>query len=115
MSILVVMEQRAGEWNRMSFETLAAAQQLAGELKTTASAAILGTGLDALAAELAAWKLDKVYTVGHELLQSTRRTPGPPHCASWSNTSNRITFFSRTPTRFATFCPSSPLGWARWQ
>ena len=34
MSILVVMEQRAGEWNRMSFETLAAAQQLAGELST---------------------------------------------------------------------------------
>ena len=25
MSILVVMEQRGGEWNRMSFETLAAA------------------------------------------------------------------------------------------
>jgi electron transfer flavoprotein alpha subunit len=69
MSILVVMEQRAGEWNRMSFETLAAAQQLAGELKTTASAAILGTGVDALAAELAAYQLGKVYTAGHELLQ----------------------------------------------
>ena len=34
MSILVVMEQRGGVWNRMSFETLAAAQQLAGELNT---------------------------------------------------------------------------------
>ena len=29
MSILAVMEQRAGEWNRMSLETLAAAQQMA--------------------------------------------------------------------------------------
>ena len=31
MSILVVMQQRGGEWNRMSFETLAAAQQLADD------------------------------------------------------------------------------------
>jgi len=68
MSILVVMEQRAGEWNRMSFETLAAAQQLAGELNTTASAAVLGTGLDALAGELAGKQLEKVYAVEHELL-----------------------------------------------
>ena len=45
MSVLAVMEQRAGEWNRMSFETLAAAQQLAGELNTTASAAVLGQGI----------------------------------------------------------------------
>ena len=48
MSILVVMEQRGGEWNRMSWETLAAAQQMAGELNTTASAAVLGQGVDAL-------------------------------------------------------------------
>ncbi len=68
MSILVIMEQRAGEWNRMSFETLAAAQQLAGALNTTASAAVLGNGVDALAAELAGKQLDKVYTVEHELL-----------------------------------------------
>ncbi len=69
MSILVVMEQRAGEWNRMSFETLAAAQQLAAELGITASAAILGQGMDALAAELASRQLEKVYAVEHELLQ----------------------------------------------
>ena len=69
MSILIVMEQRAGEWNRMSFETLAAAQQLAGELNTTASAAVLGQGVDALARELAGKQLDKVYAVEHELLK----------------------------------------------
>ena len=32
MSILVVMEQRAGAWNKMSWETLAAAQQIGAEL-----------------------------------------------------------------------------------
>ena len=69
MSILTVMEQRGGVWNRMSFETLAAAQQLAGELNTTASAAVLGQGMEALAGELAGKRLEKVYRVEHELLK----------------------------------------------
>ena len=69
MSILVVMEQRGGTWNRMSWETLAAAQQMAGELGTTASAAVLGQGIEALAGELAGKKLEKVFVVEHELLQ----------------------------------------------
>ena len=38
--ILAILEQREGQWNKMSFETLAAAQQLAKELNTTASAAV---------------------------------------------------------------------------
>jgi electron transfer flavoprotein alpha subunit len=69
MSILTVMEQRGGAWNRMSFETLAAAQQLAGELNTTASAAVLGQGIEALAGELAGRRLEKIYLVEHELLR----------------------------------------------
>jgi electron transfer flavoprotein alpha subunit len=69
MSILVVMEQREGVWNRMSWETLAAAQQLAGELNTTASAAVLGQGIEALAAELTGKQLEKIYLVEHELLK----------------------------------------------
>jgi electron transfer flavoprotein alpha subunit len=69
-SILAILEQRGGEWNRMSWETLAAAQQLATELGTTASAAILGHGstLETLATELSGKQLEKVYTVEHELL-----------------------------------------------
>jgi electron transfer flavoprotein alpha subunit len=69
MSILAVMEQRGGVWNRMSFETLAAAQQLAKDLNTTASAALLGDNVMALAAELESKQLEKVYTVEHELLK----------------------------------------------
>jgi len=47
MSVLAILEQRPApdgrpEWNRMSFETLAAAQQIAAELKTTALAAVAG-------------------------------------------------------------------------
>ncbi|MGA2269008.1 MAG: electron transfer flavoprotein subunit alpha/FixB family protein [Bryobacteraceae bacterium] len=69
MSILAVMEQRGGAWNRMSFETLAAAQQLARELDTTASAAVLGQSIGGLAGELASKHLERVYAVEHELLQ----------------------------------------------
>ena len=73
MSILVVMEQRAVQgppaWNRMSWETLAAGQQLARELQQPAAAAVLGQGIEGLAAELAGKKLDRVYAVEHELLK----------------------------------------------
>jgi electron transfer flavoprotein alpha subunit len=69
MSILAVMEQRAGEWNRASFETLAAAQQLAQEMNTTAGAAVPGDQVADLAGELAGWQLEKVWAVEHELLK----------------------------------------------
>jgi electron transfer flavoprotein alpha subunit len=69
MSILAVMEQRGGAWNRMSFETLAAAQHFAQELNTTASAAVLSDATEPLAAELASKQLEKVYAVEHPLLK----------------------------------------------
>ncbi len=68
MSVLAVLEQRGGEWNRMSWETLAAAQQMARQLGTGASAAVLGSGIPLLAAELARKQLETVYAVEHELL-----------------------------------------------
>ena len=69
MSILAVLEHNGQQWHRMSWETLAAAQQLAGELNTTASAALLRPGGQAFAQELAGKQLDKVYLVDHELLE----------------------------------------------
>ncbi len=73
MSILVVMEQRAVEgalaWTRMSWETLAAGQQLGRELGQPVSAAVLGQGMAAITAELTNKKLDKAYAVEHDLLK----------------------------------------------
>ena len=40
--VLVVMQQHAGDWHRMSWETLAAGQQLAAQLGQTVSAAVVG-------------------------------------------------------------------------
>jgi electron transfer flavoprotein alpha subunit len=70
--VLVVMEQRGGAWNRMSFEALAAGQQLAAGLGVECLAAVIGEGgreVNALATELAGKKLAKVFAVQHALLK----------------------------------------------
>jgi electron transfer flavoprotein alpha subunit len=69
MSVLVVLEQRAGKWNRMSFEALAAGQKLAEGLSIQLCAAVAGAALDSLAAEAAAYKFEKVFAVDDSLLQ----------------------------------------------
>ena len=66
--ILVIMEQRGGAWNRMSFEALAAGQQLAAKLGIECSAAVIGKSIDPLGSELATKKLAKVYSIQHDLL-----------------------------------------------
>ena len=70
MKILVVTEQRQARWNKASFETLAAAQQIAAETKGTLAAAVVGKGVAALADELAGKKLDEVLLVEHDLLDA---------------------------------------------
>ena len=67
--VLVVMEQRGGTWHRMSWETLAAGQQLAAQTGQKAYAAVIGHAIGALAEELSRKKLDHVHTVEHALLR----------------------------------------------
>lgn len=69
MSVLVVLEQTGGKWNRMSWETFAAGQQLAAEMSTDLHVAVVGSGIAALASEAATRKCEKVYAVDHELLK----------------------------------------------
>ena len=66
--VLVITEQREGAWNRMSFEALAAGQQLAAMLGVPCSAAVIGAGLSPLTTELATKKLAQVFSVQHDLL-----------------------------------------------
>jgi electron transfer flavoprotein alpha subunit len=68
--ILVILEQQAGAWNRMSWETLAAGQQIGAALGQPVEAAVAGKGVGALAAEAATKKLAKVWAVEHDLLES---------------------------------------------
>ena len=69
MKILVITEQREGAWNKASFETLLAAQQIAAQTGGKLSAAVVGKGVGALAGELAAKKVDEVLLVEHDLLE----------------------------------------------
>jgi electron transfer flavoprotein alpha subunit len=64
MSVLAILEQAHGLWHRMSWETLAAAQQIAAEMGVQPQAAVIGEGR-----ELASKRLERVYAVDHPLLR----------------------------------------------
>ena len=68
MSVLAVLEQRGGNWNRLSFEALAAAGKIAQILKTSIEAALLGSTTDALTEEAAHYDMEKVTAIDHPLL-----------------------------------------------
>src|SRR2546426_2173945 len=70
MKILVVAELRRGHWNNASFETLAAAQQIAKDTSSTVSALVIGKGIAPFANELAAKDVAEVLQVEHDLLES---------------------------------------------
>src|SRR5260370_33900214 len=62
-TILVIAEQREGKLNRVSWETVAAAQAIAAETGWTIEAAVFGSGIGSIAQEVASKKLAKVYAI----------------------------------------------------
>jgi electron transfer flavoprotein alpha subunit len=68
MSVLVVLEQRGGKWNRMSFEALAAGQKLAQTLDVSLESVILGADIHDLAQQAAGYDIAKVHLADHPLL-----------------------------------------------
>jgi electron transfer flavoprotein alpha subunit len=69
MKILLVCEQREGKWNGTTFETLAAAQQIAQQTQSTVFAVVIGKGVSSLADDLAGYQLDAISLVEHDLLE----------------------------------------------
>jgi electron transfer flavoprotein alpha subunit len=69
MKILLITEQREGQWNKTSFETLAAAQQIAQQSKGSLTGVVVGKGVAGLADDLASYQLDEVVLVEHDLLE----------------------------------------------
>jgi electron transfer flavoprotein alpha subunit len=67
-SILVVAEQREGKLNRVSFETIAAAQAVAKSTGWPVELVLGGGGIDALAQELAQRAVAKVYALENPAL-----------------------------------------------
>src|SRR5271168_1738070 len=68
MKILLITEQRDAQWNKVSFETLAAAQQIVQQTKGTLTGVVIGKGVAPLADQLAGYQVDEVLLVDHDLL-----------------------------------------------
>ena len=62
-TILVVVEQREGKLNRVSWESLTAGQALAADTGWTLEAAVVGSGVSNFANEVATKKTAKVYAI----------------------------------------------------
>jgi electron transfer flavoprotein alpha subunit len=62
-SILVVAEQREGKLNRVSFETIAAAQAISKDTGWPVEVVLPGSGIASLAQELAAKQVARVYAL----------------------------------------------------
>jgi electron transfer flavoprotein alpha subunit len=69
MKILLISEQRESKWNGTTFETLAAAQQIAQQTQSTIAAVVIGKGVAQLANDLAGYQLDEILLVEHDLLE----------------------------------------------
>jgi electron transfer flavoprotein alpha subunit len=70
MKILVIAEHRQGKWNNTSFETLAAAQQIAKDTSSSVSGLVIGKAVSGFADELAAKNVAEVLLVQHDLLDA---------------------------------------------
>ena len=62
-TILVVAEQREGKLNRVSLETITAAQSIASVTGWTLEAAVIGANIDSVVQEIAKTKLGKIYAI----------------------------------------------------
>ena len=67
--ILVIAEQRDGKLNRATWETIAAAQQLAATTGAPITVLVPGAAVSSVAAELAAAQVKEVVTVEHTALE----------------------------------------------
>jgi electron transfer flavoprotein alpha subunit len=78
-TILVVVEQREGKLNRVSWETLTAGQALAAETGWPLEAAVIGSGVGNIASEVAGKKVSKVYDI-----ESSKLAPYTPDAFAYA-------------------------------
>jgi len=69
-TILVVVEQREGKLNRVSWETLTGAQALSAETGWVLEAAVVGSGVGEVASEIAGKKVAKVFDIESPKLEA---------------------------------------------
>ena len=113
MNILVITEQRDARWNPVSFETLAAAQQISGQTQSRLAAVVIGKGVRPLADELAGFALAEVCSSNTGCSRNTRRTDSPSRWRRRSPAPSLIWCCCRTRTRCAISHRSLPASLGR--
>jgi electron transfer flavoprotein alpha subunit len=68
-TVIAVMEQQQGKWHRMSWEAVAAAQQLGAAVNAPVEAVVMGAGVRSLADQAAASKLARLRLLDDPLLE----------------------------------------------
>ena len=104
--IWVVLEERGGRIGRISWEAVAAGQQLASQLNTKATAIVIGAQTESLAAEAAKRALRRSSGSNIRCSPSTQPTDSRSRSSNSFVRSRRITSSFRIPTRCATYAPA---------
>ncbi len=78
MSVLVVLEQREGKLNPVSFEALAAARKIAEPRNAEVDAAVLGSGIESLASMPRVTRSPESSRSMTRFSRTTRPKPIPP-------------------------------------
>ena len=80
MKILLITEQREGKFNKVSFETLAAAQQIVQHTKGSLTGLVIGKGLHHLPTNSPARNSTKSCSSNTTCSKNTRRTDSRSPC-----------------------------------
>ena len=68
MSVLAITEQRDGKFRKVTYEALSEGRRLADALGTELTAVVVGSGVEAMAAELGKYGADKIILADHASL-----------------------------------------------
>ena len=90
MKILIILEDNNGKIHRMGLESIVAAQTMASDLNGSIVGVVIGKNADALANEVATYKLDEVIKVKDHLLDN--------YCLLYTSPSPRDRTRSRMPS-----------------
>ena len=106
-SVLAIVEQHDGSVGRISWEALAAAHALGGNLDLPVNAAVIGSETEAAAAAISARAPAEFSASNTPCSHPIQRTATSSRSSSLSQKKAPHTWSSRTPTR----CATTPLHW----
>ena len=108
MSVLVVLEQRGGKWNRLSFEAWRRAQKIAQASACTVAAVVLGADIEGLAQRSQRFRGGESYAVSHRAAGRVHARWLHGRAAAINDAPSPRRWYFRIRTRCAITRPSWP-------